>query len=278
MAQGLVPGSRDLYFLLHDILCFDYKLIPTLYPNNQNEENKHYHNVLFNLSSVYLDEAERNCINISKSMKIGFEQNKLFKNVNVSDGIFDIIAEYANCKAFEFDTKGLIANYIGRALTFNDKANSVIYDDHLHDFLNVRGSDVLLPFECNGSIRFDAYLFDHSDEIGLGVIDKSIYYPKAYTHQKEKCLYIYDGGWRGRTAICAFKNHRFIELDKEDSFGRFDWISFCIDVSKQTMTFYKNRQEVVVVDQLIDSNHLVFNIILDKKGDGVYVEKVLCAQ
>eukprot|EP01084_Bolivina_argentea_P283893 486334_1 len=274
MIANSVPGTRDLYFIFHDLLCYQYQLIPPLYSNrNLIKNNKYncYHEILFELSS-YFDETETSLTNLTNIIKVGIYSNPSLNCMNILDGILYIIAEYSNYTPLKFNTKALLT-YVNQ-LKFNEKLNTVIFSNARNDFLNIMSDENLLIFDCNGSIRIDTYIEDHKDEMWVGIIDKCIYHPTGYTDYKKKSIYYYDG--RGRASITAFGNSRYKVLEDQYRYGKYDWISFCINLKQNTIIFYKNQNMVYKVDTLIEGDFYVYNGIVDRWGDGFFVEKVVC--
>ena len=278
---ALVPSTRDLYFILHDILCYDYKLIPKLYDKeNRNQcghlsSNDNIHKVLFELSSMYFDETERNLLNISTLIKAGINNNKSLNSLIVLDDIIHLIAEYSNYTPFQFDKSVLDLEY-KQQFTFNDKLNTAIFDKPWNDYINLINDENLLMFDCNGNIRFDTFIFDQGDEMWVGIINKSIYEAVTRLEDEIESLFYYDSKYRlGLSQIHAFGDRPYRLLDEQAEYGQYDWISFCINTEKNKITFYKNQKEIAQINPLINGDHWVYCAVVDAKDDGFFVEKVL---
>ena len=157
-------------------------MIPELYDKeNRNKSillssDDNIHKALFELSSMYFDETERNLLNISKLIKAGINSNKSLNSLVILDDMIQLIAEYSNYTPFQFDKSVLDLEY-KQQFTFNDKLNTVIFSKACNDYINLINDENLLLFDCNGNIRFDTFIFNQGDEMWVGIIDKSIYKP-----------------------------------------------------------------------------------------------------
>eukprot|EP01083_Nonionella_stella_P044366 119460_1 len=275
---GLIPGTRDLYFILHDILSLDYALIPPLYDANKQciqGEDWNYHSLLLLLSSAYFDETERNDRNLQKIMKIGIDLNPSFIFLKGSNIIHHIIAEVASfCthRPFQFDTSVLGPSEL-QQLTLNDKLNTVYFDKARRDFINVINNRNLLDEDCDGQTRIDTFVLGRRSEMWIGIIDKAIYAPYDWVENNEKSLFYY---YKHR--LHAFGKRYWMKLDSKYRYDQYHWVSFVIDKKQQTITFYHNKEKVVTVNELPKGDEFVYNGILDTSHDGFYVEKVMFAQ
>lgn len=270
----LVPCARDLYFILHDILYLDYKLIPQLYKDNQclQWETDEYHEVLYILSTLYFDETERNEMNMEKLITMGIKQNKslkFFNDTNIFEHISKLIASFSINQKFQFD-KDILDSQYSKQLTFNHQLNEVYFDNAWNDFINVINDKNLLTEDCNGEYRIDTFVLGRNSEMWIGIIDKSIYGEVDYVEDREKSIFYYY--W---SSIQAFGTADYKKLNESlFRYDEYDWVSFVVNIKKNSITFYKNQQKVIEIDKLFDGDDFRYNIVVDRKHDGVFVEKV----
>merc|ERR1712228_363906 len=299
---GLIPSARDLYFILHDILCFDYEIIPQLYTLEDKQcidrdGNESFHMVLYILSCSYFDEQERNQMNLEKMITAGIRQNKslqFLQNNSIIDNIIQEIARLANNKPFEFD-KSVLSETELNQLTFNTINNTVMFDNPSRDFINIISEEHVLEGDYNDECRIDTFILGRRSEMWIGIISKAIYGPYAWVENEEKALFYYY-----RSRIQGFGETTFVRLSDDNNmdkgsesdkyffrimfeteakskfaYDKYDWISFVVNKTKKTMTFYKNQKKIVENHRLIEANDLVYNGVVDARNDGFFVEKVL---
>ena len=274
---GLIPSARDLYFILHDILWSDYKLIPQLYSIEDGhcldcKKNKPYHTVLYKLACLYFDESERNQLNLEKMISAGIAVNEslqFLKDNSIIDHIIREIATFNNTKPFQFDKSVLSENELEQ-LTFNDRLNTVSFDNSRRDFMNIIGDEHVFEGDYNDECRIDTFVLGRGDEMWIGTVSKSIYSPYSFVEHSQKALFYYYGG-----RIQAFGHHAWEYLGQTKAYDKYDWISMIVNKKWNTMTFYRNKHKITEIGPLFEVDDLVYNGVLDYRNDGFFVEKVL---
>eukprot|EP01084_Bolivina_argentea_P172289 298452_1 len=288
----LVPSTKLMFFLLHDILHTTYELIPNLYDDDIAIHMKYkteYEEILlllFELTTWIYTRNEQHIINTSKILDHCIKNTHSLCKLNIESFIIDIIAQYSTIPVtpFQFDTN-ILSSHNCTQLIFNRPHNDTVsFANATQDYINIISNEPVI--DC----VLDTFILNKGDEMWISLINKNDYKQTDWIRGSENRKSISYYGAREHE-ICVTNTTQY-GLGWDCGFGsiqslnrllkkkipwycKYDWITIYVDNKNDCVYFYKNKKLVAKITDILSTlgDTLYYMVMVDDQIDQLFVEK-----